>query len=166
MNKLRFVPVPALTVLCMLLLAVRAYPADSKDPFYVEALLVWGTNDPMSPDPNHKPVDANLEKKLRKGPYRWKYYYQVNRLVVTLAPGETKKGVKMSPKCVLDMTNPGDGRIEVTLHGDGKKVSKHAEPFSKGKHFILGGDAQNETAWFVVLTRIESPSKTEKAVEK
>jgi len=164
MNKLRFAPVPALTILCLLMLVARVYPADSKDTFYVESLLVWGTNDPMSPDPNHKPVD--LEGILRNGPYRWKYYYQVNRVLVTLASAETKKGVKMSSKCVLDMTNPGDGRVEVILHGDGKKVSKHAEPFPKDKHFILGGNAQNETAWFFVLTRLDALPKAEKPVAK
>ncbi len=166
MNKLRFVPGPVLAVFCLLMFVAQAHPADSREPFYVDAQLVWGTNDPMSPDPNHKPVDPKLEKILRNGPYRWKYYYQVNRVVVTLASGETRKGVKMSSKCVLDMTNPGDGRVEVILHGDGKKVSKHAEPFPKDKHFILGGNAQNETAWFVVLTRIDSPPKADKPVAK
>jgi hypothetical protein len=166
MSKLRFVPGPVLAVLCVLMFASRAQTADSKEPMHVEMLLIWGTNDPMSPDPDHKPVDAELARKFAKSPYRWKYYYQVNRQHVTLGPGETRKGIKMSSKCVLDMTNPADGKIEVIFHGDGKKLLKHNVPFPMGEHYMLGGDAKNETAWFVVLKRVESPPKAEKPAPK
>jgi hypothetical protein len=150
----------------VLLFASRAHPEEFKEPMHVEMLLLWGTNDPMSPDPDHKPVDAEMARKLAKSPYRWKYYYVVNRHHVTLGPGETKNGIKMSPKCVLDMTNPADGKIEVTFHGDGKKLLKHNVPFPKGELYLLGGDAKNETAWFVALKRVENPPKAEKPVAK
>lgn len=166
MNKSRFAKGPVVALLCVVFLLSRCQPVSASEPIHIEALLIWGTNDPMSPDPRHVPVDPKLARKLARGPYRWKYYYQVNRVLVSLAPGETRKAVKMSSKCSLDMSNPDDGRIEVTLHGDGKKISKHVEPFPKGKVFIMGGDAKNETAWFVALTRIEAPPKGENTSPK
>ena len=50
----------------------------------VEVQLIWGTNDPQSPDPKHKAIDADLAKRLSKSPYRWKNYFEVNREVVEM----------------------------------------------------------------------------------
>ena len=166
MKNLRVSLVAVWFAICLMPLALQGQTNTSGEHFHVETLLIWGTNDPQSPDPKHKPVDAELAKKLEKGPYRWKYYYEVNRQIVALPAGEEKKGIKLSSHLTLDMKNPKDGRIEVVMHGDGKPVSRHAEPFPMGKHFILSGDAKNETAWFAVIKRVEPPAKPEKPAAK
>ncbi len=72
--------------------------ARAEEPLRAEALLVWGTNDPQSPDPKHVPVDEILAKKLNgsNSPYKWKHYFKVKSEVVELHAGETIKNVSMS----------------------------------------------------------------------
>lgn len=127
----------------------------------VEAQLIWGTNDPQSPDPNHKPVDADLARQLGKSPYRWKYYFEVNRKIVDLPVGALKSNVPISAHCELDIKNLGTNHVEVTLHGNGKSVIKHSESLANGWRLILAGDAKNDTAWLVVIKKLD-PSGKEK----
>src|ERR1700749_2059809 len=77
----------------------------------VEAQLIWGTDDVQSPDPKHRPIDADLAHRLSKAPYRWKNYFEVNREVVDIAVGETKTKIPISKRCLLDIKNLGDNRV-------------------------------------------------------
>ncbi|MDQ6633057.1 MAG: hypothetical protein M3Y82_15095 [Verrucomicrobiota bacterium] len=120
-------------------------PADTK----LELQLIWGTNDPQSPDPKHKPLEPELAKKMEKSPYKWKNYFEVNRQAIQVAPNATQKS-KMSPQCEVEVKNLSDGRIEVKLFGNGKEVSKHIHPLANGL-LIVGGDCKNDTAWFVMV---------------
>lgn len=125
-------------------------------PLKVEAQLIWGTNDPQSPDPAHKAIDAHLAKRLSDSPYRWKNYFQVNRVEVEIPVGVTKANVPISKHCVLDIKNLGDNHVEVTLHGNGKRVIRHTESLANGWQLILAGDAKNDTAWLVVIKKVDS----------
>jgi hypothetical protein len=123
----------------------------------VEAQLVWGTDDAVSPNPKHHPIDADLARRLQKAPYRWKNYFEVNRQIVEVRVGETKTNIPMSKRCTLDIKNLGENRVEVKLHGDGKPVSTHRESLAKNGMFVLGGDAGNQTAWFVTIRKRDEP---------
>ena len=48
---------------------VAAVAADKE--LKAEAVLVWGCNESTSPDPAHKPVDAETKKKLKDLPLKW-----------------------------------------------------------------------------------------------
>ena len=37
----------------------------------LQVQLVWGTNDDHSPNPKHKPVEADVRKKLKELPLKW-----------------------------------------------------------------------------------------------
>jgi hypothetical protein len=141
-------------VAAMMLLAL-AHPGASRaeDPLKLEAILIWGTDSPQSPNPKHIPVDEALAKKLQKSPYRWKNYFEVNRLQVEIPAGETKKGVTMSKHCSLDVSNLGGGRIEIKLFGDSKYISDHKENLGENCTLIIAGPAENETAWMVVIRK-------------
>ena len=123
----------------------------------VEAQLVWGTDDPKSPNPKHHPVDPDLAHRLSRTPYRWKNYFEVNRQVDEVHVGETKTNISISKHCTLDIKNLGTNRVEVKLHGDGKHVSTHSESLAKNGLLILAGDAGNETAWLVTIRKREDP---------
>jgi hypothetical protein len=129
--------------------------ARAEEPMRGEAMLVWGTNDPQSPDPKHVPVDDELARKLGKSPYRWKHYFKVRSETVEIHSGETIKGVTMSKHCVLDITNLGAERVQVKLYGEGKLVSCNKEPFKDNWPLIFAGSAGNETAWLVVLRKVK-----------
>lgn len=153
MKSFRF-PVVVLrwSLLCLaILLCARASFAEES--LHVEAILVWGSNNPISPDPKHIPVDQYLLKKLTNSPYKWKYYFEVPpRQALDIGVGETKKGIRISQPCSLDVKNLGKNRVEVHLYGKGKPVLINTEPFDD-RYLIYAGPSENETAWFVVIRK-------------
>jgi len=136
--------------LCLLASAGQALAADAK----MEAQLIWGTNDGKSPDPQHKPVQADLKKRLQELPLKWTNYFEVTRKSFTLPPAEAQK-VVLSQKCTLEVKLLQDNNIEVSLLGKGEAVVKRTQPLPKGEILVLGGNAPNATAWLVILKRIE-----------
>jgi hypothetical protein len=135
---------------CFLGGEVRAEPASLK----LEAHLIWGTNDEKSPDPSHKPVDAEIKQKLKDLPLKWANYFEVNRKSFVVFPGEPKK-VPMSQKCEIEVKNLGRANVEVSLFGKGTHVFKQTQALPKGELLVLGGRAPNSTSWLVVVKRLE-----------
>jgi len=122
--------------------------------FKLEVQLVWGTNDDRSPDPKHKPVEADVKAKLDELPLKFTNYFEVNRkgFEVT-APAVSK--VPLSEKCELEVRSLGGSKLEVSLFGRGKEVVKRTQTLGKGELLVVGGNAPNATAWLVVLKRIQ-----------
>jgi len=142
-----------LGLFCLALGAGRLQAADTNTTkLKLEAQLIWGTNDHQSPDPSHKPVDADILKKLQSLPLKWTNYFVVKRQVIevsTAAPVKTA----LSEKCEIEIKNLGNATVEVAFFGKKEQVVKQALP--KGDTVVLGGNAPNSTAWLVVLRRLE-----------
>ncbi|EEF61181.1 hypothetical protein Cflav_PD3898 [Pedosphaera parvula Ellin514] len=153
-------------LICLGLLGLGTVYAEDLN---IKFILVWATNDEAPPE-KHKELSAQLEKKLQSGaPYKWKHYYEMHKTNVVLHPKETRK-IEMSKHCLLEATNPNDGRIQVNLYGEGKPVSKHVEPLPAGQIVTLGGNAKNDTGWMILIQRKDDkkdadvkpvPAKTE-----
>ena len=141
-------------VVALFLLFVANPSEASAADLKVEAKLVWGTNEDKSPNPNHKPVDAALAKKLRKV-FKWHNYFEVNRQTAAVPLNETAK-IKMSSKCVLEVKNLGSSRVEVMLIVDGKAVSKNVQTLTPGEDLVLAGNDKNDSAWFVAIRSVNS----------
>lgn len=133
---------------------VLAGQGGSRGVVKLEAHLIWGTNDDKSPNPNHKPVDEEIKRKLKELPLKWSNYFEVNRQSFQVAPGEPKK-VPMSTKCDIEVRLQGQSMVEVSLFGKGTHVFKQTQALPKGEMLILGGQAPNSTSWLVALKRIE-----------
>jgi hypothetical protein len=136
------------------LLALAAWPSAVAAEIKLEAQLIWGTNDKQSPNPDHKPVDAEVEKRLKKLPFKWQHYFEVNRKQFSVPEGETKK-VVLSKDCEIKVRNAGKGVVEVQLFGKGELVSKISQALPKDEWLVTGGNAANFTSWFVVLRKVE-----------
>src|ERR1041385_2604831 len=67
----------------------------------MEARLIWGTNEDKSPNPNHKPLDGELAKKLREMPLKWKNFFEVNRQIFTIND-KVYTNIVMSRKCSIE----------------------------------------------------------------
>ena len=132
-----------------LLLAV-AVPAARAADLKLEAQLIWGTNDRKSPDPKHKPVEADVANKLKNLPFKWSSYFEVNRKQFAVTLTEAQR-VRMSDECEIAVKQVGDGQVELILFGKGKHVGKINQRLPKGELLVMGGNAPNFTAWFVVL---------------
>ena len=118
----------------------------------VEAQLIWGTNDPSSPNPKHKAVEPAISKKLSKTPLKWKNYFEEERKTVSIPQGTPKK-LKMSESCELELNNLGGDKIEAKLYGKGKQVIRRVGSLADNEILIIGGDAENDTAWLITLRK-------------
>jgi len=149
MTRLRF-----LNTLVTILFALVSATAASAGEMKIEAQLIWGTNEDKSPDPNHKPIDPKLAKRLDRLPIKWKHYYVVTVKEFSVAQGKTNK-VPMSKECEIAVKNVVGTIVEVKLFGKGKPPGKGSQGLGKGKCLLTGGDAENLTAWFVLLKLVE-----------
>ena len=137
-------------LLLLTLGAGRALAAEMK----LEAHLIWGTNDEKSPDPSHKRVGPRIQKRLSLLPFKWKNYFEVNRRQFSVDKDGSKK-LSLSKDCEVEVHNLGDNLLEVSLFGKGKLVGKIKQPLPANEVMVLGGNAENTTAWFVVLRQVD-----------
>ena len=148
-------PLPALRVwllaACALFLCAGA--AHAKD-WKLEAVLVWATNADKSPNPKHKPVDAEIKRKLSDLPLKWKNCFEVNRETFVVRQGGSAE-VALSEKCKVNVKHADGKNAEVSLIGKGEQVLKRIQPLPNGEMLVLGGNAPDETGWLVVLKRLE-----------
>ena len=139
-----------LGVLLLNLTSLRVAAADMK----LEAQLIWGTDDAKSPDPKHKPVEPDVQKKLKELPLKWTHYFEVSRQRLDVPKAAAKK-VALSEKCQIEVRNLNGSNVEVSLYGRGEHVWKRTQSLPKGEILVLGGNAPNCTAWLVTLKRSE-----------
>ncbi len=134
------------------LLLASQLPAHASD-IKLDVRLIWGSNEAKSPNKNHKPVDEETAKKLRKS-FKWKHYFEVKKLNETI-PNRTTKRIKVSDKCDIEVTEMEGPKVEVKHYGEGKLINKITQNLEKGESIVLGGDDKNETAWFVLITLVQ-----------
>jgi hypothetical protein len=140
--------------------------ARAGDSLPVEMQLIWATNEPKSPDPKHHPVEPDVASMLTNTPFRWNYYYEVHRRVEDVPSDHSLEKVVMSRHCALDIkylgNHSGHERVLVKLYGDGTLVSTHKENLP----LMLAGNAQNGTAWFVLIRKAPAGAKADVAGTK
>jgi hypothetical protein len=129
----------------------------------LDATLVWGSNDDKSPDPSHRPLDPVYAKKLAKI-FKWKNYYEVNRMVVAIPSRQTKK-LSMSKQCIIEITELEGEPIEVKLYGEGKALNKFTKVLPKGEIITFAGEDKNESAWFVMIKEADPKAPEGKVTE-
>ncbi len=120
----------------------------------LEAQLIWGTNDANSPNPQHKPVEPEVARKLKGLPFKWSHYYVVNRVQFTVSENSERKE-RMSKECEIQVKNLGNSQVELTLYGKSEPVGKITQALPKGELLVTGGNAANSTAWFVALRQAD-----------
>lgn len=141
-----------LSLFFALLISPGSARADSGD-MNLEAQLIWGTNDTKT-DPKLKPADPELVKKLKRSPFKWDHYFEMHREQFPLKLNQ-EKTIPMSRNCVISVTNIKDQQIQFRLFGKGQLANTVTQALPKGQLLITGGDAENSTAWFVVLRQVD-----------
>ncbi|MEO7299396.1 MAG: hypothetical protein ABI042_12575 [Verrucomicrobiota bacterium] len=136
-----------LFILVLLLGAAKISAAESK----LDVQLVWGSNGESSPDPNLKPLDASLAKKL--GMFKWKKYYQVNRKELVLVDHALQK-IRLSPQCQIEVKHLDGSRYEINVFGEGKHVQKITERITSHNPLAIAGDDKNDCAWFILIREL------------
>jgi hypothetical protein len=134
------------------LCSVAAVPGTQAADMKVEAKLVWGANDDKG-DGKCQPVDNDLASKLH-GMFKWKNYFEITNQAAAIALNKTSE-LKMSDRCTIQVKNLGDSRVEVNCIGQGKEVCKGAYTLNPPTWLVLGGNATNDTAWFIALRAVD-----------
>src|SRR5437762_13697196 len=89
--------------LCAALSIAAFTPAVFAAELKFQTQLVWGTDDSNPPaGKNYKPVEADILKKLRELPLKWKNYFEVKRTDFAASPAVAKK-VALSDNCELNV---------------------------------------------------------------
>lgn len=130
--------------------SLTAFATDMK----VEAQLIWASNEAKSPNPKHKPVDADVRQKLASLPLKWTHYFEETRKPMDIANGTTQKA-ELSDKSAVEVKHLVGDKVQVTLFGNGKEVWKGVQPLPKNEILVLGGNAPGDSAWLVTLKRVE-----------
>jgi hypothetical protein len=120
----------------------------------IEIQLLWGSDLEKSPEKSHKPVEPDVAKVLHSLPLKFKHYFLVNRNLVELGIGETKK-VQISEKCEVELKNLDNLKFQSTFFGKGKQTAQRTQELPLYEMLIHGGNAPGSNAWLVVLKRIQ-----------
>jgi hypothetical protein len=120
----------------------------------LQVQLIWGTGDDHSPDPKHKPIEAEVRAKLKDLPLKWSNYFEVNRKDFEVQPSGVTR-VPLSDKCALEVKSLDGAKLEIVLFGKGKETLRRTQTLGSGEMLVLGGNAPNATAWLIVLKRID-----------
>ena len=145
-------------VAAFLVAALPVQTASGPDTLLITAQLVWGTNDPVSPDPTHHDIAPDLAAKLRSSANRWTNYFEVKRVVAAVSSSQPKT-LSMSDRCAVEIKNLGGDVVEVKLIGEGKALATQKEKLIPNWPLVLAGPAKNQTAWMVVLTKAPANAK-------
>ena len=141
--------------LAMLFAVVCGAPASAlAGDLKLEAVLVWATNDPKPADSKLKPITEDIARKMNCIPLKYTNCFEVSRKQLQLKQRGTEK-TQMSKDCKITVKSLSDGKVELTLIGQGQPVGKITQEIKKGKCLVTGGNAENSTAWFVVIKQIE-----------
>jgi hypothetical protein len=138
-------------------LPVRA--ADLK----LEARLIWGANDDKE-TVAYKPVDPELSGKLHRM-FKWKNYYEITNKTAGIALNQSRD-LKMSDACTIRVKNLGATQVEVSCIGQGKQVHKGTYTLVPPQWLVLGGNGNDNTAWFIGLRTADGKSVYSKAISK
>lgn len=117
----------------------------------IEALLVWGTNDETSPNPDHRALEKELAERLGKV-FKWKSYFLVTTNSVVIKDDGSVQKLKLSDKAVLEIRSLDGEKFEIKLIGKDKLVTTRTEVIKKGDLTALAGDVKKtDCAWFILI---------------
>jgi hypothetical protein len=134
--------------LLALFCAGAAAAADLK----LEAQLIWASSEAKSPNPKHKPVDADVQQKLASLPLKWTHFFEENRQPLVIPEGAAQRA-DLSDKSAVEVKHLAGDKIQVTLFGNGKEIWKGTQPLPKNEILIIAGNAPADSAWLVALKR-------------
>jgi hypothetical protein len=138
----------AVGILLALAVPLIAGPESSSVKLWVQ--LVHAAKTPSVQPAHWKPIGPELNKRLTDV-FRWRDYYEVARQEISVEPGKITKTLLAKDREVV-VTYKSPTELIVRLYRQGELVRK-AERGLNQKMTIMGGDANDQEAWFVVVRR-------------
>jgi hypothetical protein len=137
----------------LLVLGLALGFAAENRPVVFKVQLIRGTDEEKPREAAWKPAGENLSKKLGSG-FRWKNYWEVNRLTVTVAAGKPARA-RLSADREVEISLLDSGASEARYYSKGELVRKCRQA-THDKLCIMGGTRENDESWFVVVKREEA----------
>lgn len=134
--------------------ALMAVGSARAEDIKVEVILVWATSDEddkKDAEKKHKELSQIVAKELKE-PFKWKYYFEVNKKSGEIA-SRSSKAFRVSSKCEVKVTELAGPDVIVELFGEGKPVNRIKEGLHPGKLISIGQAEKQGGAWFVVVHR-------------
>lgn len=136
--------------LLLLFVGVGEGAAVSNETYYIQ--LIKATNTTNPPSSAAKVIGSNLGKRLSHV-FRWKCYWEIRRVELTLDNGKANK-VQLTRKRAVALAPMPDGKIQIRLFRGKAIVRKSCHRVHDRMMAIFGGD-EGKGAWFVVVRREE-----------
>ena len=143
-----------LMVFVILLAFVLAWRAQTQRDSVTYAIqLIRGTDTDQRPEPGGQQVGSDLAATFRSV-FKWKDYWQVASCQAAVTPGKiTRLRLNNERGVEIDLTAPGKRRVAALWKG--AIVGRAICPVGKGLT-LIGGDRDQNSAWFIVVRRKES----------
>ena len=123
--------------------------AQANHHIFLQANLILGTNKEQKDKMEALP---EIKDKLSKV-FKWKYYYRLNRKKIELKDKDTKP-IQLSRSASIKVTNlMKNKKIAVSLYNEGRMLVQKTQALKTGKHMVLAGNTESDSAWFIVITR-------------
>jgi hypothetical protein len=118
--------------------------------FYVQ--LVRGNNEDAPPQPDSRPVGIKVARHLRAA-LNWKNYWEINRRQVSICSGNaTRFCLSNAREVEIDLSNRKCRKV--TAFENGKVIQSSMRPAGEGMT-VIGGERDQDSAWFIVVRRDE-----------
>jgi hypothetical protein len=138
--------------LTALAICAAAGTEDLATTFYIQ--IVHGTDQEKSKNPEWKSIGPKLRKTL-SSVFKWKHYWEVKRLSVSTGTGKASR-IHLIKERDLEIKVLKSGQAELRLIRKGDLKRKLQMPLET-RITILGGDADEDQGWFIVVRR-DKPS--------
>jgi len=116
--------------------------------FYVQ--FVRGSNEAKPEDANWKPIGRILSKHLIPI-FRWKNYWEVSRYELPVTRGKVSKLHYEVRDLEIELVD--EKHVEFRLYRKGVLTRKSRQSINGQGMEILGGNRDDDNAWFVVIRR-------------
>ena len=131
----------------------NAYAQSEAVTLFVQTIVA--TNQEQPPDDGKaKKIGPQLRRDLSPV-FQWKHYRQVSCQKIAVKQNGVSR-IQLTAERELELQIKNDAQLELRLFRDGKLVRKIKESLSQ-RRVIMGGDRNNDEAWFVVVRR-DKPS--------
>jgi hypothetical protein len=137
-------------VVSIVLAAWSSFHAAEEGKVTLWVQLVRGNNDAPPPAKDAKPIGPKLATRFR-AVFRWDHYWEIKRVEVSLAPGQTTR-VRLSAEREVEIAMTREGKRIVTAYEDKKPVASVTRPVGEGMT-ICGGERDPKSSWFLVVRR-------------
>jgi hypothetical protein len=137
-------------VLMLGLLALPGPSSEKVNSHLYYAQLIRGTDSAAPVQPHWKPIGSKLSHRLSPL-FRWKHYWEVNRLAIAVEDHKPRKARLSSEREVEILLQPPK-IAEVRLYRNGELQRASRQRLDTAM-FIMGGERTADEAWFVVVRR-------------